>query len=67
MLLIKFTLINLFLQHNERVIPVKITGKVCSNIVREDGEYRLGIYFDQIDQEAKAAINNFIRMAEKIP
>ena len=62
-LLIRFTLINLYANKDERVTSIKILGEVRYNILTEENEHRLGISFTRITQEDKSAIANFIKMA----
>jgi len=57
---IKFTLINSNVDPEKRVRSMEITGKVCSNTQAETGEYRLGIIFQNIKEEDRLAIRNFI-------
>lgn len=63
----KFTLINSELKENDenRVRSMEIVGKVCSNILQEKEEYRLGISFTQIDPQDRLAIANFVKMLSK--
>jgi c-di-GMP-binding flagellar brake protein YcgR len=62
-LLMKFTLINLEAEGDERVKAMKITGEVKSNILLDKNEHRLGIQFTQINENDKFAIANFVKMA----
>ena len=56
-LLIKFTLINLYANKDERAHSIEIRGKVLHNVLSEDEkEHRLGISFIQIIKEDKFAI-----------
>ena len=59
----KFTLINLEAQGDERTNSMRITGEVKSNVVLGKNEYRLGIHFTQINDQDKVAIANFVKMA----
>lgn len=59
---IKFTLINSSVEPEKRVRSMEITGKVCSNMQTESGEYRLGIIFQNIKEEDRIAIHDFIVM-----
>ncbi|HNW39713.1 MAG TPA: PilZ domain-containing protein [Candidatus Omnitrophota bacterium] len=58
---IKFTFIDLFLSGEDRIRRVEITGKVISHTQLSNGSYRIGIYFNEISEEDKAAITYFIR------
>jgi len=62
-LLMKFTLINLEAEGDERVKAMKITGEVKSNILLDKNEHRLGIQFTQINENDKFAIADFVKMA----
>lgn len=62
-LVIKFTLINLYADKDERVTSIKILGEVRYNVLSKESEYRLGISFTQIANEDKHAIAKFIKMA----
>lgn len=59
----KFTLINLALDGEERMRSMKIIGEVKSNVLLAKFEHRLGIYFTQISEEDKTAIANFVKSA----
>ena len=59
----KFTLINLALDGEERTKSMKITGEVKSNILLDKNEHRLGIHFIRIGQKDKDAITNFVKVA----
>lgn len=49
---IKFTLVNDdAVSDDDRVSPMRVTGRVRSNILTEKGEYRLGISFAGISRE----------------
>ena len=61
-LLIKFTLINLYADTEERISTIEVTGEVRSNILSKDNEHRLGIAFTNITQEDKLAISKFVEM-----
>ena len=62
-LLIKFTLINLYADKRERIRSMEITGEVRNNALAEGNEHRLGVSFTQITKEDKSAIDNFVKMA----
>ena len=62
-LLIKFTLINLYAEKNERVRSMEIIGEVRNSFSAEDNEHRLGIAFTKITQEDKYAITGFVKAA----
>ncbi len=59
-LYIKFDLINLHLTCDERWRSMKITGEVVSNLLLSGENRRIGIRFDRISKEDKAAIRNFV-------
>lgn len=59
-LYIKFDLINMRLSGDERWRFMKITGETTSNINLADKNHRIGIKFNKISNEDKAAINNFV-------
>lgn len=60
-ILMKFTLINLEAQGDERIKSIKITGEVKSNILVGKNEHRLGIHFTQIAEKDKFAITEFVK------
>jgi c-di-GMP-binding flagellar brake protein YcgR len=62
-ILIKFTLINLEAEGEERIKSMKIRGEIRSNILLDKNERRLGIYFTRIDENDKSAIANFVKTA----
>lgn len=62
-ILIKFTLINMQAQGDERIKSMKITGEVKSNILIGKNEHRLGIHFTQIAERDKNAITEFVKAA----
>lgn len=62
-ILMKFTLINMQAQGDERTKSMKIIGEVKSNVLLAKFEHRLGIYFTQISEEDRTAITNFVKMA----
>lgn len=59
-LYIKFDLINMRLNGDERWRSMKITGETTSNINLADKNHRIGIHFNKISEEDKAAIRNFV-------
>jgi c-di-GMP-binding flagellar brake protein YcgR len=65
-LYIKFDLINLHLTCDERWRSMKISGEVVSNLLLSGENRRIGIRFNKISEEDKAAIRNFI-ICNKFP
>ena len=61
-LLIKFTLINLYANTDERISTIEVTGEVKSNILSKDNEHRLGIIFTNIAKQERHAISTFVEM-----
>lgn len=59
-LYIKFDLINMHLSGDERWRSMKITGEAVSNLLLSGENRRIGIRFDKISEEDKAAIRNFV-------
>lgn len=57
---IKFNLMNLRLAGEKRSRPMEIIADVVSNLVLPDKSHRIGIRFDKISEEDKAAINDFV-------
>ncbi len=64
-LLIKFTLINLYADQEKKVKLINMTGEVCNSTLVENDEHRLGISFTEISEEDKSAIADFVKMAMK--
>jgi c-di-GMP-binding flagellar brake protein YcgR len=64
-LAIKFTLINLHAERDDRVRVIELTGKVRYSIFLKDNEYRLGIAFMQVSEVNKHAISRFAKTAMK--
>lgn len=63
LLSIKFTLINLAADIDERVRSMEMTGQVRYNALAKTREHRLGIYFTKIiraDQDTIATFSNLI-------
>jgi c-di-GMP-binding flagellar brake protein YcgR len=65
-LYIKFDLINMHLSGDERWRFMEITGEVTSNLLLSGENRRIGIRFDRISEEDKAAIRNFV-IDNKLP
>ena len=61
-LLIKFTLINLYVDTDERISTIEVVGEVRSNTLSKDNEHRLGIIFTNIAEQERRAISNFVNM-----
>ena len=59
-LYIKFNLINMRLNGDERWRFMKITGEAVSNVALPDGSHRIGIRFNKISAEDSSAIRNFV-------
>lgn len=60
-LYIKFDLIDLRLEGEERRRHIEMTGEVVSNVICADGSYRLGIRFDNLSDHDKITLNNFVK------
>jgi len=60
LLRIKFNLFNLHLTGDKRLKRMEIISEVVSNANLPDGGYRLGVKFDNISEEDKAAIRDFV-------
>jgi c-di-GMP-binding flagellar brake protein YcgR len=65
-LYIKFDLINMHLSGDERWRSMKITGEVVSNLLISGENRRIGIRFNGISEEDKAAIRDFVS-SNKLP
>jgi len=65
-LYIKFDLINMHLSGDERWRSMKITGEVVSNLLISGENRRIGIRFNGISEEDKAAIRDFV-ISNKLP
>ncbi len=64
LLIIKFTLTSINKDGEVSVYgPIEVRGEVRSNLTWEDGGYRLGISFTDIDKNNKVEIARFIQMA----
>jgi len=59
-LYIKFDLINMHLCGDARWRSMKITGEVVSNLLLSGENRRIGICFNKISEEDKAAIRNYV-------
>jgi len=60
-LYIKFDLINMHLSGDERWRSMKINGEVVSNQFISTENWRIGIRFDNLTEEDKEAIRNFVK------
>lgn len=65
-LYIKFSIIDLRLQGDERCRHMEITGEAVSNISLLDASHRIGIRFDRISEADRLAITNFVER-NKLP
>jgi c-di-GMP-binding flagellar brake protein YcgR len=61
-LLLKFNLMNLKLSGEERLRRLEIKGEVASNVMFPDTSHRIGICFNKVSEEDKAAIGEFVRL-----
>ncbi len=61
LLRIRFNFINLHLFGQERSRRMELVGKVVSHVRLERGDYRIGVVFNRISEEDKAAIRDFIK------
>ena len=60
-LYIKFDLIDLRLEGEERRQHIEMTGEVVSNVATTDGSHRLGIRFDNLSDHDKITLNRFVK------
>ena len=60
-LYIKFDLIDLRLEGEERRQHIEMTGEVVSNTAAADGSHRLGIRFDNLSDHDKITLNRFVK------
>jgi len=58
---IKFNVIDLRLQGDERWRHMEITGQTVSNLSLPDSSHKIGIRFDRISSADKLAISNFVK------
>ena len=58
---IKFNMIDLHLQGDERWRHMEITGETVSNISQPDASHRIGIRFERISSADKLAISDFVK------
>ncbi|MFH1191463.1 MAG: PilZ domain-containing protein [Candidatus Omnitrophota bacterium] len=58
---IKFNIIDLRLQGDERWRHMEITGQTVSNLSLADSSHKIGIRFDRISSADKLAISNFVK------
>jgi len=63
---IKFNIIDLHLQGDERWRHIEITGETVSNVSLPDSSHRIGIRFDKISGADRLAISNFVKR-NKLP
>jgi len=61
---IKFNFINLFLTGQERSRRMEIAAEVASCVDLGKGNYRIGMCFNNISDEDKTAIRNFIKRSQ---
>lgn len=59
-LLIKFTLINVYADTENRVRTMETVGEVRYNIPAQEKTRRLGIQFTQVQEEDRSAIANLV-------
>ena len=64
-LFMKFTLINHFVDDDNRFRTMDMVGEVRNSIPFEKKEYRIGILFTQIAEDDKKAIGEFVKSAIK--
>jgi len=62
---VKFNLMNLRLVGEKRLRRMELIAEVVSNSVMLDESYRIGISFDRISEEDKAAIRDFVNKDRK--
>ncbi len=58
---VKFNLMNLRLFGEKRMRRIELIAEVVSNSVMPDESHRIGIRFDKISEEDKAAIRDFVQ------
>ncbi len=61
---IKFNFINLFLYDQERTRRMELGAKVISHTELDNGDYRIGVLFNKISPQDKAAIRDFIKRSK---
>ncbi|MBU4251946.1 MAG: PilZ domain-containing protein [Candidatus Omnitrophica bacterium] len=66
-LFIKFNIIDLCLQGDERWRHMEMAGEVVSNVFLPDSSHRIGIRFDRISDADKLAISNFVKRNKLLP
>ena len=64
-LFMKFTLINHYIDDDNRFRTMDMVGEVRNSIPFEEKEYRIGISFTQIAEDDKKAIGEFVKSAIK--
>ena len=62
---IRFTLMNLYADKDQRVRPMEVTGEVRNYNLLENNTIRLGICFIRIAEEDKRSISDYVKMALK--
>lgn len=62
---VKFNLMNLRLFGEKRLRRIELIAEVVSNSVMPDESHRIGIRFDKISEEDKAAIRDFVQNNKK--
>lgn len=60
LLRIKFNLFNLHLTGEKRLKRMEVISEVVSNTSLPDGGYKIGVRFNNISEEDKAAIRDFV-------
>ncbi|MDD5477047.1 MAG: PilZ domain-containing protein [Candidatus Omnitrophica bacterium] len=65
LLRVKFNLMNLRLVGEKRLRRIEVIAQVMSNSVMPDESHRIGIRFDKISEEDKAAIRDFVQKDKK--
>lgn len=58
---VKFNLMNLCLIGEKRLRRIELVAEVVSNLVLPDESHRIGIRFDKISEEDKAAISQYVK------
>jgi len=61
LLRIRFNLLNLHLRGDNRLRKLEIISEVVSNTDLADGGYRIGVRFNNISEEDKVAIREFVK------
>lgn len=63
---LKFNLMNLRLTGEKRLRRMEFIADAVSNVVLPDNSHRIGIRFDNISEEDKAAIRDFVKGRENV-